>query len=450
MAIIGAVTDDFTGTASAGGLVAKAQARTGLFFDAESLVNFSSSDRLDAIFVSSNSRHLTPEAAYREVQAATSALKKMGVQYFSKKIDTTLRGGIGYEIDAMLDLLEEGTVAVMVTSMPQSKRICVGGYSVINGVILSETPVANDVRYPVRESFVPDIIKKQTRRKVDLITLKEVLKGEEALMEAMKRSREDGNEVIIIDAITMEHVDVIAKACIDLGWNVLAVDPGPLTMKLAYHRGLVKEEVTEVLPDRIEKDENKTVLMVIGSANPSTKAQMDYLFSHYEKCVQVSVSPVDLIEGGEKAKEEIEQVSEKIINLLNGPDKPYVILVETGLHGVVLDLDKEDRERGYEHGTSSGLINNGLARITEIVLEAVGQERIAGLMLSGGDTMESVCRKIGVECIQSFGNIVSQIDIGIIIGKYDGLPVIVKGGFCGYDEVGVDIVDRLFWESSKS
>lgn len=449
MAIIGAVADDFTGTASAGGLVAKSQARTGLFFDTEAVDHFSAADRLDAIYVSSNSRHLKPESAYKEVAATTTALKKMGVQYFSKKIDTTLRGGIGYEVDAMLDLLEEGTMAIMVTAMPQSKRICVGGYSIINGIILSETSVANDVRYPVRESYVPDIIKKQTKRKVDLITLKEVLKGEDSLKEVLRLSKQDGSKIIIIDAITMEHIDIIARACIGLKWNILAVDPGPLTMKLAYHRGIIKEETT-VEPTKIEKDINKTVLIIAGSANPSTKTQMDYLCSNNDKCVKVNVSPINLIDGGNKAKEEINRVSDQINKLLNGPDKPQVILVETALHGVVLELDKEDKEHQYEHGTSSVLINSGLAQITENVLTAVGQERIAGLMLTGGDTMESICRKIEVECIQSLGNIVSQIDIGKIIGKYDGLPVIVKGGFCGYDEVGVDIVDRLFWESSRN
>ena len=35
--MIGAVTDDFTGAASSGVLIARSQARTGLFLDAEAL-----------------------------------------------------------------------------------------------------------------------------------------------------------------------------------------------------------------------------------------------------------------------------------------------------------------------------------------------------------------------------------------------------------------------------
>ena len=151
MAIIGVVADDFTGTASAGVLVARSQAKTGLFFDAEAVREFGEADRLDAVYVSSNSRHLPPQKAYDAVLDVTRELKRMGVRYYSKKIDSTLRGGIGYETDAMLEFLGEDYMAVMVTAIPASNRICVGGHSVIDGVILTETSVAEDVVTPVRE-----------------------------------------------------------------------------------------------------------------------------------------------------------------------------------------------------------------------------------------------------------------------------------------------------------
>ena len=151
----------------------------------------------------------------------------MGVKYFSKRIDTTLRGGVGVEIDAMLDQLNEDTIAVVVPAMPQSRRILVGGYSVIDGVALINTPVAQDVRTPVKENYIPRLLAGQTRRKVGLVTLDQVLKGKEGIKEALTEVRNDGAGVIIVDAITLEDVDQIAQACIDLDWDVVAVDPGP-------------------------------------------------------------------------------------------------------------------------------------------------------------------------------------------------------------------------------
>lgn len=101
----------------------------------------------------------------------------------------------------MLDQLEEGTVAVVVPAMPQSRRILVGGYSVIDGVALINTPVAQDVRTPVKESYIPKLLSVQTRRKVGLVTLDQVLQGDEVIEEALAERRNAGCEVIVVDAI---------------------------------------------------------------------------------------------------------------------------------------------------------------------------------------------------------------------------------------------------------
>ena len=58
------------------------------------------------------------------------------------------------------------------------------------------------------------------------------------------RCRERGGQILVMDAVTMEHIDLIAQACVELGWNVLAVDPGAFTMKLNYRRGMIKEEAS--------------------------------------------------------------------------------------------------------------------------------------------------------------------------------------------------------------
>ena len=89
MVKIGVVADDFTGTASSGMMMAKAQVETGLFFDAASLDAFEYTDRLEAVYVSSNSRFLPPEDAKKIVRESAEALKKAGAQYYSKKIETT-------------------------------------------------------------------------------------------------------------------------------------------------------------------------------------------------------------------------------------------------------------------------------------------------------------------------------------------------------------------------
>lgn len=446
MPLIGAVADDLTGATTTGVLLARSKARTAVFFNEEAALKGEGVDELDAILISSNSRPLPANEAYAKVKSATDALKRMGVKYFSKRIDTTLRGGVGVEIDAMIDQVGDDCVAVVVPAMPQSRRILVGGYSVIDGVALINTPVAQDVRTPVKENYIPRLLEGQTRRQVELVTLDKVLQGEEAIRDALKEAREAGGEVIVVDGITIEDVEEIAKACIELKWNVIAVDPGPFTAKLAYYRNLIKEEEPNIPPEADET--GKTVLIAAGSATPVTKKQMEVLCQD-PRHVRISVDPIKLIEGGDTALDEVFRAVHIAEDLLKSDNQPRAILFETALHGELLNLDEEDNKRHYAGGMSANRINAGLGTIISQLLEICGRDKIAGLYTTGGDTMVNVCYQLGVECIEVMDYVIAQTDIGRLVGSYDGLPIVGKGGLTGNDHTACDIVDRLFREAAR-
>lgn len=446
MPLIGTVADDLTGATTTGVLLARSKARTAVFFNVEAACKAEKVEELDAIIISSNSRPLPPNEAYEKVKDATIALKNMGVKYFQKRTDTTMRGGIGVEIDAMLDQLDDDAVAVVVPAMPQSRRILVGGYSVIDGVALINTPVAQDVRTPVKENFIPRLLMGQTRRKVGLVTLDKVLQGDEEIKEALREQRQDGCQVIVVDAITLEDVENIAQACIALNWNVVTVDPGPFTSKMAYHRSLIGMEEPNIPPEADEA--GKTVLIAAGSATPVTKKQMEVLCQD-ERHVRISVDPTALIEGGQTALKEAQKAVHTAVELLCSGKQPRAILFETALHGELLNLEEEDNKRHYAHGMSADRINAGLGTIISRVLEEAGREKIAGLYTTGGDTMVNVCNQLGVACIEVLDYVIPQADVGRLVGSYDGLPVVGKGGLTGSDMTACEIVERLFREAAR-
>jgi len=445
MPLIGAVADDLTGATTTGVLLARSKARTAVFFNEEAAENAKGSETLDAILVSSNSRALPANEAYEKVKSATQALKRMGVKYFSKRIDTTMRGGVGVEVDAMLDQLEEDAVAVVVPAMPQSRRILVGGYSVIDGVALIQTPVAQDVRTPVRENYIPRLLAGQTKRKVGLVTLDKVLKGDEEIAGALMEQLESGCEVIVVDGITLEDVGNIAQACISLNWNTVAVDPGPFTAKLAYHRALIKKEEPNTPPEAAKT--GKTVLIAAGSATPITKKQMEVLCED-SRHVRISVEPLAFIEGGEAGTAEVQKAVKQAKKLFE-QSPPRAILFETALHGELLNLDEEDNKRHYAGGMSADRINAGLGMIIAQVLHCTGMEKIAGLYTTGGDTMVNVCTQLGVQSIEVIDYVIPQADVGRLIGNYDGLPIVGKGGLTGDVNTACDIVERLFREAER-
>lgn len=446
MPLIGAVADDLTGATTTGVLLARSKARTAVFFNEEAAKKDAACEELDAILISSNSRPLPGDEAYEKVHSATEALAGMGVKYFSKRIDTTLRGGVGVEIDAMMDVIGNDVVAVVVPAMPQSRRILVGGYSVIDGVALINTPVAQDVRTPVHENYIPRLLAGQSKRKVELIGLDVVLKGREAIAEELTKVRGNGAEIIVADGITLEDVEEIAAACVSLKWNVLAVDPGAFTAKMAYCRGLIQKEEPNI-PEETADGTGKTVLIAAGSATPVTKKQMEVLCQD-ERHLRISAEPIPFINGGEEAEEEVKRVVEIATKMLE-EGTPRAILIETALHGDLLDLDEEDAKRGYPGGMSADRINGSLGAIIAQIIEKTGRDRIAGLYTTGGDTMVNVCFHLGVECLEVVDYVIAQTDVGRMVGKYAGMPIIGKGGLTGNDNTACDIVDRLFREAAR-
>ncbi len=84
----------------------------------------------------------------------------------------------------------------MVPAMPQSRRILVGGYSVIDSVALSRTDVARDVRTPVTESWVPGLLAAQTHHQVGHIALTSVMKGEGQIQQDLQEQQQRGVRVM--------------------------------------------------------------------------------------------------------------------------------------------------------------------------------------------------------------------------------------------------------------
>lgn len=443
---IGVIADDLTGATTTGVLLARSGAKTTVFFNVEAAKTNINSSSLDAILISSNSRALPPDEAYEKVSEAIKTLQSMNVSFFSKRIDTTMRGGIGVEIDAMLDYMDEGTVAVVVPAMPQSKRILVGGYSIIDSVALVDTPVAQDVRTPVLENYIPKLLDGQSRRKIGCVTLESILSGKIETKKALKTARHNGADIIVVDAVTLDHIELIAKACLELKWNILAVDPGPFTSKLAFCPKLIHEEKDNI-PIETADETGKFVLIAAGSATPVTKKQMEVLCQD-NRHKRISINPISLIDVGDVALAEIDITLNHVRSVFEN-ENPRVILLETALHNELLNLDIEDKKRGYASGMSANRINSGLGNIVARIIEDLGRDKIAGIYTTDGDTMVNVCYQLEAECIEVLDYVIPQTDVCRMLGKYQGMPIIGKGGLTGNESIVLDIVDRLFKESSR-
>lgn len=464
MAHLGIVADDLTGATTTGVLLARSDVRTNVYFHEDAVRKKADKDGVlpeEAIVISTNSRASKPEEAYKAVKQATEILKQQGCKYFQKRIDTTMRGRIGTEIDAMMDALTKETIAIVVPAMPKSRRILVGGYSVIDGTALINTPVARDILTPVTENYIPKLIASQSKEKVELVTLDIVLQGKDEIAKAMDKARQRGSRIIVIDAISDKDIEEIAGACAVWKRKVLSVDPGPFTAELARCYGIAKKEKDGNFSsfacgiDNLQKAKG-TVLIAAGSATEVTKRQMESFCKNTDVC-RISVNPERLIEGqnlpekksSTSADMEVERAVQEAAEILKNRKIIPAILFETAMHGTLLNLNLEDKKRGYPPGKCAEKINEGLGKILRKVIDACDRKRIAGLYTTGGDTMVHVCKQLEAECLEVLDYVIPQTDVSRLAdGKYRGMLVIGKGGMTGYDSIVTDIVREILGDEN--
>ncbi|MCC3867886.1 four-carbon acid sugar kinase family protein [Terrisporobacter mayombei] len=409
------IADDLTGANATSVLLAKEGFKCSTFIDSR-LLNDENMSRCDVVAVSTDSRGVTKEEAYERVSKEVERVKHLQPIY-TKRIDSTLRGNIGSEIDAILDQDKE-SIAVVVASYPDSGRISIGGFLLVNSVPLQNTLVAKDPKCPVTNSSVKEIIQSQSKFKVADIQISDVLRGEEFLSRKINLLVDEGNRIIVVDAVTNDEIETIAKASALIKLNVIPVDPGPFTKCLMNARY-----------GSSQVEQGKKVFFAIGSVSKTTIGQIEYLVATKSPAL-VKVNPLKLIDD-EKIDKEIERVLHIIEGKLKLNTSNIVGITTITREDEVLNLSELSKKLGIDEEAISVKINKGLAKITELALE-LSNSSIGALYTSGGDVTMEVMKRLGVEGIDIKDEIIPLAVYGRFIGgKYPNMAAITKGGLIG-------------------
>ncbi|NWG14851.1 MAG: four-carbon acid sugar kinase family protein, partial [Acidobacteria bacterium] len=98
-------------------------------------------------------RHLTPAEAAEAVRSLACHARDHKVDFLYKKTDSTLRGNIGSELQALLSAFP-GEPLVYAPAYPRLGRTVKDGILFVDGVPVSRTRFASDPLEPVRESNI--------------------------------------------------------------------------------------------------------------------------------------------------------------------------------------------------------------------------------------------------------------------------------------------------------
>lgn len=420
------IADDLTGANATAALMAKRMVKAITLLD-ESLWVSDMKKQYEAAAISTNSRGVEKESAYEAVKLAMAPFLAESNIYFTKRIDSTLRGNVGAETDALLDALGEDYTAMVVAAFPSSGRVTIGGYLLVNNIPLEKTDAAKDVKAPIHTSFVPDIFKKQSRYDIGHVGLQHILAGRHQILKQIQSLREQKKRILVFDATTEEDIELIAKAILESGLKHICVDPGPFTNAMS---GLLQKG--------FEKEHPK-LWLTIGSVTNLTRKQVEMLnIKRNSHLIKVSVE--NLLDA-QTFVQEAEMVLREV----------RAHLSETSILGVVTSLEEQDvfdlKAYADAHHISeeetSGRINEKLALLTQQVL-AQFKPSFKGLYTSGGDVTVAVMHQIHSTGFHIKEEIMPlAVGAEIVGGEFEDLPIVTKGGLIGDENALVKITDGM-------
>lgn len=415
------IADDITGACDTGAQFKKQGLKTVVSINIENIKDVM--HYANVIVINTDSRNVPPNSAYEKVAAATKILKRYEITLVYKKIDSTLRGNIGQELDAVMDGLG-AKIAIVAPAFPANGRITVGGYQLVNYVPLSETEFAEDLTNFLKESHIPTLLKSQSKRNVGHISLSKVLKGVKILKSEIESQMLNGNEIVVIDAITQDHLKKIAEVS-----AILRV-----TKVICGSAGLAEE-----VPQALNLTIKKPVVVISGSLSNVTKRQILKAKRDLNAHV-IRFDPSKILNLGKAKEKEKERVIGDVIKNIDEGNDVIISTTTSKMHNIKTTIGKWE-EIGNKFSDIGEIISLTLGEITEKILS---YRKISGLILTGGSTATAVCRAIGAKGLMIEDEVLPGIPLSKIIGgRHDGLHVITKAGGFGDENAMVECIKYM-------
>jgi uncharacterized protein YgbK (DUF1537 family) len=344
-----------------------------------------------------HSRGEAPEEASRKVEQACDWIAASGAKLCFKKIDSTLKGNVGPELEAIRSKFPDRLILVS-PSFPAMERILLDGWLKVRS---SEG---------IEPIHLLSLLTSQGARRLTHIPQPAGTGASDALLECIRHAEYAGARIIVIDAAADGHLRAIAEAAVQIvpqpllvgsaglaaAWSELLLNAGN-----SGASGIREPASLPVSGDPAAVSPAGPVVLCIGSTNPVTCQQLQRL---------------------------ADTQSVLTFNWQQDDQNHVLGALAQGWHVAV------PIHRGSVH------VDN-LRRLFSAIVET---SHVRGLLCSGGDTARLVCTSLGVQAIQLSGEVLRGLPWGTLLGgSAHGLPICTKAGGFGNPDSLCDAVSFL-------
>lgn len=421
------IADDLTGANDTGVQFAKKGYNTIVsILDKQSAIIIP--NNLDVFVMDTETRELEDKIVRKILR---SILKKININkkdIVYKKVDSTLRGNIGAELEEIMMILNRD-ICIFSPSYPSYQRITIGGYLVVDQKPLSLSEYSCDDSTQVENSFIPFLLKKQTNFSVAQIDLKDVAKGQKTILLKINELYQRGNKIIVIDSTNEEHLKNIFASGLKVDGQVLFSG----SAGLANHFPNLFNKSKDI---KINIENNKgPVVVVVGSRNSIMEDQVNYLknrlnFTELKMGLEQVFSNKDRI---------LDNYSAEGIKAIKGNHDLLIhtdaIYNEEKLINKKLMLKYNLSFRGLEIE-----IKNFLGELTSKIIK---NSYVRNLILTGGDVALGVCKELNIYNMNILDELLPGIPLAIANYKNYKLNIITKAGGFGKEDALYNLINKL-------
>ena len=413
------VADDFTGANDAGSGLAIAGARVNVLFGVEAQAEAHSAD---VWVINTDSRAASPGLAAGRTRAAVARWADIAREgWVFKKIDSTLRGNPGAEIDAAFRA-SGAAVGLVVPAVPRLGRTTRQGCCYIHGVLLTDTEYASDPKTPLNQASVQARLLEQSTLGCEEIALQDVRQPD--LQAVLARAIAQGHQLLVVDAETDEDLQRIMQAASLLEPRPLLAGAAGLSDALSRHLAGVP-----VAPAVTGMGNAGPVLAVVGSMSEVAQQQLEQLQKHH--VLQLIDVDIEAIFTGHTDLTALRQMA--------------IEAMRAGQHCMIRTCQQSTQRQAIaglcqryslSRQQLGDTICGFLATLTRQVLDEVTP---AGLYLSGGDVAIAVAQGLGAEGFQIHGQVAGCVPYGHLLKVKNDLLVLTKAGGFGDDTTLVEV-----------
>lgn len=395
------IADDITGANDSGVQLARCGWKTTVMFGLDEHLL----DDQEVIVFDTDSRSLPAAEAFRLVKEKADFSRNICPQpdIVYKKIDSTLRGNIGAEIDAMYEVFQPDFVIIS-PGYPSNGRKVIDGLHYLYDQPLHDTEIAMDPKTPVLESFVPALLRGQTNRAVTHVPYSLFEAGEQAFQGWLKDAFHNQIPYLVFDSRTDEDLKITATWIVRSGYSVVWAGSAGLANILPGIFGRSSRSVEVNI-----KPSSNPVLLMVGSVSQVSRKQLAHVLKEAD-IAGIELNAVKIVESAASSKQEVERVFQEAKR--QSENGKHIALFTTGERSDIEKAQNIGKAQGKSESEISLEISCALAQAAKLLMSV---QPLQGLVLTGGDTARQLFNHMHIKGME----LIDEIELGIPLGRID-------------------------------